>query len=157
MRIYTIILILMLLISCSKEKERIEFLKDTLQIELNSEVKVLENESVQAELFLPDYTLTLKIELTKNQIEKITDQITEVPYFNELDYFKWKDNSRYLQDNDGLNFETIQDSIAKTKYRGSWIKTKEGFEFVDCGKSHDMVLAWINTNTNTLKFEFTDM
>ena len=152
MRTYFLIAILIVFVSCSKQKEKIDFLKSTLQIELQSEVKILENEVKHNELFLPDYTLNLTIGLNKNQMEKITDQITNIPYYNELEFYRWRDNSRNLLDNENYTFQTVQDSIAKTKYRGSWIKTELGFEFVDFGKTHDIVQAWLNTETNSLKF-----
>jgi len=158
MRIYlTIIVVFIILSSCSKQEEKIEFLKNTLQIELLSDVNVLENEVEHNELFLPDYTFNMTLSLNNNQIEKIKKQIISVPYFNELEYYRWTNGRRYMMDNGGYNFKTVQDSIASTKYRGSWIKTSNGYEFVDFGKTNDSVKAWLNTETNTLKFVFVDM
>ncbi len=43
-----------------------DFLKSTLQIELPSAVKVLENEVEHNELFLPDYTFNMTLSLNNN-------------------------------------------------------------------------------------------
>ena len=157
MRFHQFLLISILFFSCSKEKEKIDFLKKELQIEIPSEVKVINDELVHNELILPDYTLKLTLSLSSNQIEKIKEQIISVPYYDELEYYRWKDNSRHLMDNGSYSFKTIQDSIANTKYRGSWIKTESGYEFVDFGKTQDIVNAWLNTETNSLEFVFVGM
>ncbi len=166
----TTILFLFVLFSCKNNVERktesnphvnknkeVDFLKSTLQIEIDSDVKVLNNEIESKELFIPDFTLSLTIGLNNNQIEAIIDQIAKMPYYDELAFYRWKDSSRNLLDNGNYTFQAVQDSIAKTKYRGSWIKTEIGFEFIDFGKTHDIVHAWLNTESNSLKFIFVDM
>ncbi len=157
MRIYSFFLFIILFFSCSNQKEKIDFLKKELQIEIPSEVEIIKDEVEKSELLLPDHTLRMTISLNKTQIELISKQIIDFPYYNELEYYRWRDGNRYIMDHGIYNFKTIQDSIAKTKYRGSWIKINDGYEFVDFGKTHNILHSWINTNDNTLKFVFIDM
>ncbi len=152
------IVIICLLSSCSNQEKRIILLEKELNIELGNNYNVIQDDDISHNGFESDYTLILKIELNKTDIDRIVKQIKSEPYFNQLGKFKneqggitliGKENHKY--------FEKATDSLKNTKYRGSWFVTNKGFEFVDLGNNMEPIDAEINLTENTLKFEFSHL
>ena len=155
---FLIILLFLLLSSCSKLDKKIELIENELNIELNNNYNVLENEFVQQAFLETDYKLILRIQLEENQILNILSQIKNEPYYNQLGKFKTENGEIRLAGIENINyFKRVEDSLRKTKYRGSWFQTDSGYEFIDIEKKSDAIDAKIILKERILEFEFIQM
>ncbi|AXT54671.1 hypothetical protein D1815_02470 [Aquimarina sp. AD1] len=156
--ILTFILIAFLLTSCSNQEKRIILLEKELNIELGKDYKIIQDDDVSHNGFESYYTLKLKIELNKNDLERIVKQLESEPYFDQLGKFRSETGRYRLAGQENIDyFENATDSLKRTKYRGSWFKTNTGFEFMDLGNKMEPIDAEINLKELTLKFEFSHL
>ncbi len=118
--------------ACSNVEDRIELLENKLQIEIPNVYTVVQDEDISYNGLESDYKVVLKLQLESEGIQKIENQINQTPYYNQLVKFQGKGNGiGTFTREEMVEFKLIQDSILKTKYRGTWIETVEGFEFID--------------------------
>ncbi len=156
--IFKFILIVCLLTSCSNQEKRIILLEKELNIELGNDYKIIQDDDVSHNGFESDYTLKLKIELNKNDLERIVEQIESEPYYDQLGKLRSETGRYRLAGQENIDyFKNATDSLKKTKYRGSWFKTNTGFEFMDLGNKMEPIDAEINLTELTLKFEFSHL
>ncbi len=149
------LVIVCLFSSCSNQEKRIILLEKELNIELGNSYNVIQDDDISHNGFESDYTLILKIELNKTDIDRIVKQIKSEPYFNQLGKFKNKQGETILSGKENHEyFEKATDSLKNTKYRGSWFRTDFGFEYLDLKGGYEIIDAEINLKERTLKFEF---
>jgi len=156
--ILKLLIIVCLLSSCSNQEKRIILLEKELNIELGNDFKIVRDDDISHNGFESDYTLILKIELNKNDIDRIITQIKSEPYFNQLGKFKNEQGGVTLSGIENITyFKNATDSLERTNYRGSWFPTKTGFEFIDLGNKMEPIDAEINLKDRTLEFEFSHL
>ena len=154
LRIY-ILSLTVIFTACSNVEDRIELLENKLQIEMPNEYTIVQDEDISYNGLESDYKVVLKLQLESEGIQKIENQINQTPYYNQLVKFQGKGNGiGTFTREEMVEFKLIQDSILKTKYRGTWIETVEGFEFIDFGDKMEPIDACIDSKENTLTFEF---
>lgn len=161
-----VILLSLFIFSCSKIDKRVELLENTLKIDLSENYQVLNDSYVSKNQLLErDFTIILGIKLEQQELDSIVKVIEERPYFDKLGRFK-NDSGGYtlIGSEASMDFNDIVDSLSRTKFRGSWFKTSNGYEFADVNmkfkdlsKEQNKVDAKINLIERTITFEYTSM
>lgn len=165
MKVQAIILSIFL-ISCSKVDKRVELLERTLDIDLSENYQMLNDSYVSKNQLLErDFTIILGIKLEQQELDSIVRVIEGRPYFDELGRFKNNSGGYTLIGSEAsMDFNNIVDSLSRTKFRGSWFKTSNGYEFADVNmkfkdltKEQNIVHAKINLIERSITFEYTSI
>lgn len=119
-------------------------MKKELGIHLGNNYKVVQDEHVSRGFLKDYYRLNLEIEVSDKDMGNILEQIKSGPYYNQLGKFR-REKRRYLVvgKEDMIFFKSVIDSIVKTRYKGSWFITDEGFEFIDLVQNEKSIYAEI--------------
>ncbi len=150
-----ILISIILLFSCSNEEEKIELLQKELNIELPVNYEIIKDKGVTYDAFLGDYSTIITLKFDEMSIDTVVNQIKEVPFYNELNQFRKVDGVRTFIGDVRGKYDLITDSMNQSKYRGSWISTQEGYEFIDILDKEAWVDASINMKENSLNFVYT--
>ena len=141
----------------SYTKENIALIEKTLNVKLPSDCEISDYKYKQSEPFLPDYTIYLTVKFSETGMDSLKQQIRITPYYNKLKRYG-KDRSKGLYGDEIAQHQSIEDSILKTPFRGGWIETKSGLEFIDFSglKTQTNVDALINNEKRILTYEYLD-
>jgi len=148
-----ILLSFMMICSCSSNVEkRVELLETELGLDLPSQFEIVQDDDVTLQQFPLEYRISMTLRFTQVDYGTVVMGIRDSPYFNQLADYR----------NVGLGIppaselQQIMDSLKACNYRGSWVTTEQGFEFVDFLGPETMrpVKAWIIEKNRTLTFEY---
>jgi hypothetical protein len=152
------IFIALVLSSCSSnEPDRKELIEQQLGVELPSSYETLVNDYETLEIIPSEYQIIVKIGFDKKGYKKIEDQIVDIPYYNKLKKYLRNDNMLILDGQEEIdNYQNIKDSLSLRNYRGSWIKTPDGFVYIDIlgPDNGEPVEAILKTKERTLMFKY---
>jgi hypothetical protein len=125
--------------SCSEEEGRIEFMQEEVGLIIPSDYKQLAN-STDGYI---DFEVNIQLRFSESAFKQLTSQVQKTKYYNQLE---WKSG--------GYAFPSFikQDSLLP----GVWIRSKEGFEFVQNRDEPETELVWatIDNSKRILKFKF---
>ncbi|MFT5820802.1 MAG: hypothetical protein ACI8ZM_002050 [Crocinitomix sp.] len=150
-RLSFFIFISLILFSCSNAQNRINSIEEELNITLPAAYEIIQNDYYPKDM---DYTFVIKLQLNAAGTDTLIDQIKPLPYFDQLGAFITGGGSLSLMGDEVDFYHLVEDSIAKTPYRGSWTSTAVGYEFIGFRDKKSNVEAWINEADNTLKFRY---
>jgi len=127
------------LTSCSEEEGRIEFMQEKLGIIIPSNYKQLEN-STDGYI---DFEVNIELLFSESAFKQLTSQVQKTKYYNHPEV----KSGGYV-----LPLFIKQDSLLP----GVWIRSKEGFEFVQNRDEPEAEPMWatIDIRKRILKFNF---
>lgn len=133
------ILLILLLTSCSGEKERLNLLENELRLKLPNSFKTIQNITEG----LNDYEINVVLKFDKKGIDELKYQI------EKSKYFEWS-NIEFLSKYPEKETIVKQDTTVK----GIWKNCLNGYRFYYYGDSSEPISAQIDTVKQTLIFNF---